>query len=322
MNKSLKIGMKDFLKTYTGISVKFINEYYKFYEMCELTKYGIDVEDLIKYLDIKKKEKFYSNIRKKYVEGVNYIKKELIHKKTINQKATIYYLDLNTFEKICMESHAKKANEVRDYFIKLREFINYYKSNISNMIINKSLEYPDGSIYIILANKNKNIFKLGITKDIRKRLQNHATGKDTHPDVKFIMLVNNRKDVENCVKKLSHKYQFKKNQELYKVDIDIIKKHIFDCASVYTNDIELYNNKNVDSYIIFDNTNNTTMYKKASKKASKKVSNKVNKKTSKKTGKKTSKTVNKKASKKASKKVNKKASKTASKKVSKTSKKA
>ena len=153
-----------------------------------------------------------------------------------------------------MLSHAKKANSVRDYFIKLREFINYYKSNFSNMIINKSLEYPEGSIYIILTNKNKNIFKLGETKDIRKRLQNYTTGKDTHPDIKFIMLVDNRKDVENCVKKLSQKYQFKKNQEIYKVDIDIIKKHIFDCASVYTNDIELYNNKNVNAYIIFESS--------------------------------------------------------------------
>jgi hypothetical protein len=139
------------------------------------------------------------------------------------------------------------------------------------MIINKSLEYPDGCIYIILANKNKNIFKIGRTKNIRKRLQNYVTGKDTHPDVKFIMLVDNRKDVENCVKKLSQKYQFKKNQEIYKINIDIIKKYIFDCASVYTNDIELYNNKNVDSYIIFDNTkNNKSTIKKISKKNSKK----------------------------------------------------
>jgi hypothetical protein len=140
------------------------------------------------------------------------------------------------------------------------------------MIINKSLEYPEGSIYIILTNKNKNIFKLGETKDIRKRLQNYATGKDAHPDIKFIMLVDNRKDVENCVKKMSQKYQFKKNQEIYKVNIDIIKKHIFDCASVYTNDIELYNNKNVNSYIIFESSEKKVALKnkKNSKKNSKK----------------------------------------------------
>jgi phage anti-repressor protein len=265
MNKVNKIGMKEFLKKYTGVSVKFINEYYKFYELCELTKYGIDVELVIDYLGIKNRKRFYENIRKRYIEGVNYIKKDLQEKKIADKKNTIYYLDLNTFEKICMMSHAEKANAVRDYFIKLREFINYYKSNFSNMIINKALEYPDGGIYLILTNKKKNIFKLGKTEDFRKRLKSYATGRDTHPDIKFIMLVENREDVENCVKKLAQKYQVKKNQEIYKVDIDVIKKHIFDCASVYTNDLELYNNKNVNSYVIFDSP-----IKKVTKKGSKK----------------------------------------------------
>ena len=39
MNNVEKITMKEFLKTYTGISIKFINEYYKFYEMCELNTF-------------------------------------------------------------------------------------------------------------------------------------------------------------------------------------------------------------------------------------------------------------------------------------------
>jgi len=293
---SNKISMIDFLKKYTGVSVKFINEYYKFYEMCELTKFGIDVEDIINYLGIKNTKRFYENLIKKYKEGVNYIKHNLHEKKVLGEKNTIYYIDLNTFEKICMTSHAEKANGVRDYFIKLREFISYYKSNISNMIINKSIEYPEGSIYIILANKNKNIFKLGQTKDIRKRLQNYATGRDTHPDVKFIMLVENRKDVEKCVKRLSEKYQFKKNQEIYKIDIDLIKKHIFDCASVYTNDLELYNNKNIDSYIIFESSKSI---KKSTKKSTKKSAKKSTKKSAKKSTKKSAKKSAKKSKKKS-----------------------
>ena len=30
-----QISLKDFLKTYTGISNRFIDEYYSFYELCE-----------------------------------------------------------------------------------------------------------------------------------------------------------------------------------------------------------------------------------------------------------------------------------------------
>lgn len=73
------------------------------------------------------------------------------------------------------------------------------------MIINKTLDYLEGSIYIILANKNKNIFKIGQTNNIHKRLQNYASRKDVHPDIKFIMLVDNRKEVERCVKNISKK---------------------------------------------------------------------------------------------------------------------
>ena len=58
------ISLKDFLKTYTSISNKFIDEYYYFYELCENDTHGIDAELVIKYLDYKDKEKFYERLRK------------------------------------------------------------------------------------------------------------------------------------------------------------------------------------------------------------------------------------------------------------------
>ena len=53
------ISLKDFLKKYTTISSKFINEYYKFYEMCENNIFGINAEDIIKYLGVKSSKRFY-----------------------------------------------------------------------------------------------------------------------------------------------------------------------------------------------------------------------------------------------------------------------
>lgn len=49
--------------------------------MCETTKYGINVEDVINYLEIKQTDKFYSNIRTKYIVNVDYIKREMQGKK-------------------------------------------------------------------------------------------------------------------------------------------------------------------------------------------------------------------------------------------------
>ena len=61
------ISLKDFLKTYTSISNKFIDEYYKFYELCEHDIFGINAELLIKYLKYKDSKKFYERLRKNYI---------------------------------------------------------------------------------------------------------------------------------------------------------------------------------------------------------------------------------------------------------------
>lgn len=54
--KKEKISLKDFLKKYTEISNKFIDDCYKFYEMCENNKHGIYVDDVVKYLNLKVKK--------------------------------------------------------------------------------------------------------------------------------------------------------------------------------------------------------------------------------------------------------------------------
>ena len=55
------ISLKTFLKTYTAISNKFIDEYYKFYELCENKTFGINAELLIKYLEYNDSKKFYES---------------------------------------------------------------------------------------------------------------------------------------------------------------------------------------------------------------------------------------------------------------------
>jgi len=172
-----------------------------------------------------------------------------------------------------MLSRSNKANSVRDYFILLRKFIMYYKDHISNMIINNAKKYPNGCVYIILANKNKNIFKFGKSNDINVRLRVYAT----HPDIKFIILVDNKDDIETCVKHLIKKYEFKKNHEVYKINIDVLKDAIIDCTNIQLKYINTYNNDDVNAYIVFDDIKYLS-----NKKNSKKISKKISKKTSKK----------------------------------------
>ena len=110
-------------------------------------------------------------------------------------------------------------------------------------------------IYILLANKKSNILKLGRTVNIRKRLQSYATGKDIHPDVKFIMIVEDDKSVEKCVKAFTKVFQYKGNKELYKIHNDNLKEIIFDCAKTDQRVKQIIeHNKNLDTYVIYDDS--------------------------------------------------------------------
>lgn len=169
-----------------------------------------------------------------------------------------YYVSFDCFEKICMSSKSKMGNSVRDYFVTLRKFIEYYREHISEMIIDKAIEGK--AVYILLVNKGKSIFKPGQTsKSMRKRLYAYATGKDTHPDIRFIMLADKPKEIEKCTKMMIEKTKLRGNQELYKIDLNILKTVMMECAGLkdfFNNLIEKDNLEKTkyNVHIIFDDT--------------------------------------------------------------------
>jgi phage anti-repressor protein len=249
-----KITLKDFLIKFTAVPEKFINEYYKFYELCEHNKFGIPIESLVKYLGITSRRGFQENIRNDYILNSDYVIIRVNRKSTKGIKDANYMLSFETFEKLCMNSSTKKGQEFRDYFVMLRKFIDYYKDHIADKIM--ALTETNKYIYILMVNKTSNILKLGRTGDIRKRLQTYSTGKETHPDVKFIMIVEDDKRVEKCAKLFSKAYQYKGNKELYKIHSDNLKKIIFGCAEIDKGVIENINssNKNLDTYVVYDDS--------------------------------------------------------------------
>ena len=106
-----------------------------------------------------------------------------------------------------------------------------------------------------MVNKNKNLLKLGRADHIRNRLKSYATGKETHPDVKFIMIVDDAKKVEQCTKVFVKQFQYKPNTELYKMNIDDLKRTIFGCAEIDDMMIKSMNDtKKYDTYIVYDDS--------------------------------------------------------------------
>ena len=252
-----KITLKEFLKKFTAIPEKFINEYYNFYELCETNKFGIPIKLLVKYLGITSQDKLEERIRKEYILNTDYVIIRINQKSMKDVKDAQYMLSFECFEKICMNSSTKKGQEFRDYFVMLRKFIDYYKNHITDKLM--QLTETNKFIYILMVNKTSNILKLGRTGNIRKRLQTYATGKENHPDVKFIMIVEDDKRVEKCAKLFAKAFQYKANKELYKMHNDNLKKIIFNCAEIDKDVIENIksiksNNTNFSTFVVYDDS--------------------------------------------------------------------
>ena len=90
-------------------------------------------------------------------------------------------LNYQCFEKLAMSGDSEKSEAVRNYFIKIREFITENQAIIYQSIENKEeLHKYSGydSIYFFAADDRKPDFiKVGRTNDIVKRLKTYNTGR-------------------------------------------------------------------------------------------------------------------------------------------------
>lgn len=248
-----KLTLKEFLYKFTAVPQRFIDEYYKFYELCEHDKFGIPLELIVKYLGIMNLVKIKERVRNSLELSIDYMIIRRQQKSMKGVKDAQYMLSFEGFERLCLASTTKKGMEFRDYFIMLRKFIDYYKDHISDKIL--ELTKTNKFMYILAVNKQTNIFKLGRTGDIRKRLQSYSTGKETHPDIKFILIVENDKRVEQCSKAFVIAKQYKGNRELYKLECDTLKKVVLGCAEIdKAFAADLSKNMNLDTYVVFDDS--------------------------------------------------------------------
>jgi len=245
-----KISFREFLSRYTNIPEKIIDEYTIFFEACEVEHYGILLDSVIKFLQISDKQKFYKMFNTNYRENIDYIKKNITTKTPKTTKTTKYYIELDTFEKLCMITDTAKGDVMRNYFISYRKLIDYYKNDFANAINIKAYKNPNKCVYIITTNKK---IKYGFTnKGLRTRFTNYITSTGIHPDVNFILVVDNPKEVESCVKAFVKKYEIKPRHEIVHIRYDMLKRIMTDCAQLSAE----YNNMpidgDLDTYIVFN----------------------------------------------------------------------
>jgi phage anti-repressor protein len=218
---------KNFLKDFFNLGGDTYGDTYK----------NIDFDDVVKWLDVIKnnlkrilKENF--KIIDDYTEEKILIKNK---KRGANYVSKIM-LTPDCFKELCMLSKTDKAKGVRKYYIVAEGLLrDHYEQIINDLneelgLVKNNMKKPinvvGGHIYILKAmnTSQKDMYKLGNSDDMKKRLRVYNTGNANNIEPLFVMKVNDIDMVEGCIKNLAKKYQYRKNKEVYNIDFTFLQK--------------------------------------------------------------------------------------------------
>jgi hypothetical protein len=156
-------------------------------------------------------------------------------------------MTIKCFKKLCLKSNTKKADEIHDYYIKLKKCNQKCLEKSLQKLLQekddkiKELEKPiyfevpkEQWIYVFqeISKKGQNIYKIGLaSKSVDKRKQNYKTYASDGFEEIFRFNTNNCFLLENVVKQLLYKYKYrhvseKGGTEYYESDIEYIKNII------------------------------------------------------------------------------------------------
>jgi hypothetical protein len=125
------------------------------------------------------------------------------------------------------EVNKKIKNKLKNLNNKIKELT---EANIilkNNMTKNK---YPIGAhVYAILDDSK---YKIGYTKDLKKRLEVYNTGKANKVEYAYYKKSKCAYEIELCVKALLNKYIYKSNKEFYDCSLEKIIEAIGKCIKV------------------------------------------------------------------------------------------
>lgn len=228
------------LKEYTTIDKSFINTFFKKFTIGNELNFDISDTSVAKYLGnslitVRKRLSNAYSKTIKFIENVDYIKIKQGIKSSVK-----YMINYQCFERLAMGGDSAKAESVRMYFTKLREFLVEHQDLINQSLSNKKdLEKYRGyeSIYFFAVDERKSdIFKIGRTKDIVQRLRNYNVGRIKEVELKYFAIVKNPVLIENCIKFKLKKNQVFENKEIFKINQLKLKKIIDDCYCKHVSD--------------------------------------------------------------------------------------
>jgi len=241
----METKLEDFIVKRSNIPKKFLKDFFNLGGNSYGDTYkNINFDDVVKWLDINK-----NNLKRLLVSNFkimdDYTEEKILVK---NKKRGANYvskimLTHDCFKELCMVSQSEKAKGVRKYYIVaeglLRDHFEEIINNLNKELgliksnIKKPIEVIGGHIYILKAMNTTitNMFKLGNTDDMKKRLRAYNTGNANNIEPLFVMKVDDINMVEGCIKNIAKEYQYKKNKEVFNIDFEFLKKLCIKCKN-------------------------------------------------------------------------------------------
>lgn len=190
-----------------------------------------DVKDWIGYKQKRTITEILFNKKYDYVNGIDY-KFEKIKKEEICKPINEIYMTIDTLKSICLMAPTEKGQQFRKYYIEMEKLYRKYVSTIvQNQLTNPIAElnkydfdiskYANKEVLYLIFIKD-DIYKFGVTANIKKRLSNH----DKFLEYKYVIKCwdcSNRsvsKQVEDDIKKY---IKVNKLNSVYKGNTEIVK---------------------------------------------------------------------------------------------------
>ena len=241
---SYQLSLQEYLKKFSSISNKFIDDFFSLYdENTKDTDFIINIDSISIWLKLRK-DSIKKTLTESYRQNIDY----KILKKTNNnfgRPSELIMLTSECFKRICMLTKSSKGEEVRSYYIQLEKHIDKYKDNIINDLRSrvkvleqnmKPIEIPkeEGVIYVLNTHEDislNDIYKLGISENFKKRLLTHQSSHADNVEVKHIYKTSDVKGVERCLRTVLRERQYRKKKEFYQIDLESLKQIIENCGN-------------------------------------------------------------------------------------------
>lgn len=238
------MDFETFIIKYSFVNSKFVKDFYNIIKEDYIERYNeflIDSEILRKWLEIANRRIFNDTIKRSYKKNIDY-KIEKVKKSlgSGGQNYEVITLTPEASKKICLSTNSKMGGQVQQYFLDLEVALYKYKNYIIEGM-NKKIQQLENNqkpkinktkkiIYVFRAlNTDLTLYKIGKTINSKTRFSKHNSPMANDLEVLFQYETDNIDQVELCIKAYMKKAQYRKYKEVYRVDLDIIKKTIKNC---------------------------------------------------------------------------------------------